>query len=114
MDFALFVRTAVYENPNAPRAVIFTKPHIHIGRSTDVCMDTSKTHEVLKQHAQISFSERHGIKARLLENFCFLNETFVNAYKVHKRMFTFGDEVVFGAGSCFMYGDVLLSTDNPE
>jgi pSer/pThr/pTyr-binding forkhead associated (FHA) protein len=114
MDFALFVCTAVHYNLNAPRAPIFTKPNIRIGCSADVCMDTSKTHEVLKQHAQISFSERHGIKARLLENFRSLNGTFVNEYKVHKRMFTFGDEVVFGAGSCFMYGDVLLSTDNPE
>jgi hypothetical protein len=77
-------------------------------------MDTAKTHEISKLHAQISYRERHGVKTWLLEDMQSLNGTLVNSLKVHERALRHGDEIVFGAGSCFMYGDILLSTDNAE
>jgi hypothetical protein len=114
MDFALLVRNAIPNNPNAPRAVILTKPINIIGRSSDIRMDTSKTHEVSKRHAQMSYKERHGVQTWLLEDLQSLNGTLVNSLKIHERSLHHADEIVFGAGSCFMYGDLLLSTDNAE
>jgi hypothetical protein len=114
MDFAVLINTATRENPNAPRAAIITKPVTSIGRCGDIRMDTSATHEISKQHAQISYREWHGLDAWLIEDLRSLNSTLVNSTTIHQRVLKDGDEIVFGAGSSLMYGDVLLSTDSAE
>jgi hypothetical protein len=114
MDFALLVSNAERENPNAPLTAIITKPVTSIGRHADIRMDTSTTHEISKQHAQISYKERHGTTTWIIEDLHSLNGTLVNSIKIHDRSLKHGDEIVFGAGSSFMYGDVLLSTDNAD
>jgi hypothetical protein len=114
MDFSLLLKTSVLPNPNCPQAILLTDQCTVIGRYGTAKLDTSRTHEVSKRHAKITFKEVGGRRRWNLDDMGSLNGTFLNATKVRSSILESQDELVFGGGSSFMYGDTIVSTDNAE
>ncbi|OHT14740.1 FHA domain containing protein [Tritrichomonas foetus] len=114
MDFALLISSSLVQNPNAPPSVILTDANTSIGRRGSVRMDTTKTHEISKKHATIRYQQINNRYDWIVEDNKSLNGTFLNCKKVKKHVIKNGDELVFGGGSCFLYGDQITSTDNAE
>lgn len=110
MDYALLISTSLPENPNAPPAAILSNENNIIGRHGAIKMDTSKTHEVSKKHAIIHRQITNDQITWEIEDKKSLNSTFLNAKKIKKHRLQDGDEIVFGGGSCFIYGDEIMST----
>jgi hypothetical protein len=111
MDFAVLVDTSMILNPNCPRSVILSKPKTTVGRYAEVKMDTSKSHEISKYHAVIACKEIRRDYNWSIEDLFSLNGTFLNGIKVKDWALKANDEIVFGGGSCFVYGDQIESTD---
>lgn len=114
MDFVLLVSTSKIENPNCPKALLLCQENNILGRATDLKLDTAKSHEVSKKHANIFFSETEGKTVWTIEDRNSLNGTFLNGRKIKKRTLCNFDEIVFGGGSEFRFGDVLMTTDTAE
>ena len=114
MDFALLVSSGLLQNPNSPPAVFLDGEVTIIGRHSSVKMDTSRTHEISKKHAEIRHETQGPRLEWVIEDNKSLNGTFVNCRKVKKQNLNNGDEIVFGGGSCFVYGDQITSSDNAE
>jgi hypothetical protein len=114
MDFAVLINTSLPVNPNCPRSVILSETTTTIGRYGNVKMDTVKTHEISKCHAAIQFRDVRGRCSWYVEDKFSLNGTFLNSTKIKERILKSEDELVFGGGSCFLYGDTIVSTDPAE
>lgn len=114
MDFALLISTTLVQNPNTPPAAIITDEITSVGRYGTIKMDTSRTHEVSKHHAELRYEDFHGKKFWFIEDKKSMNGTFLNSKKIKKHILKDGDELVFGGGSCFYYGDQISSTDSAE
>lgn len=114
MDLALLISTSLIQNDNAPPAAIITDNVVSIGRHGTIKMDTMKTHEVSKHHAEIRLEDFRGKNYYFIEDKKSMNGTFLNSKKIKKHVLKDGDEIVFGAGSCFYYGDQITSTDSAE
>lgn len=114
MDFVLLISTTLLQNDNAPPAAIITDEIVSIGRYGTIKMDTARTHEVSKHHAEIRYEEFHGKNFWFIEDKKSMNGTFLNSKKIKKHVLKDGDEIVFGGGSCFYYGDQITSTDSAQ
>lgn len=114
MDFVLLISTNIVQNANAPPAAIITDEIVSIGRYGMIKMDTTRTHEVSKHHAEIRLEDSHGKKAWFIEDKKSMNGTFLNSKKIKKHILKDGDEIVFGGGNCFYYGDQIASTDSAQ
>ena len=112
MDFVLLLSTTQKSNPNHPKAIVISGKEATIGRYADIKMDTEKTHEISKYHAQIKFVT--AIQSWVIEDLNSMNGTFLNSIKVKRRALRNYDEIVFGGGSNFVFGDQVVSTDNAD
>lgn len=114
MDFALLVRVSVVESPQAPKCIILDKRITKIGRASEVKMDTSIGREVSKLHASIIHKRHHENFKWIIEDQHSLNATFVNRKKIKRCTLRNNDIVIFGAGSSYRYGDLVIKTDYLE
>jgi hypothetical protein len=110
MGFGVLIRISQDSNPNAPPVIILNRDITSVGRRGDVRMDTPTGHEISKVHACIS--RRCGMRKELwvIEDQQSVNGTFVNSKKVHSRVLSLGDEIVFAGGPNFRLGDMLESS----
>ena len=112
MDFVLLLSTTQKENPNHPKAIVIDGPEAIIGRHAEIKMDTQRTHEISKYHAQIKFLT--ATQSWIIEDLDSMNGTFLNCVKIKRRPLQKYDEIVFGGGSTFSYGDEVAHTDNAD
>jgi pSer/pThr/pTyr-binding forkhead associated (FHA) protein len=110
MSLGLLVRIPEQCGSKAPPLVMLTQPSTTIGRHGDVQMDTPAGHEVSKHHATIYRHNQRDTHFWVVEDNHSVNGAFVNRMKIHRRILSPGDEIVFGAQPRFSYGDFLQST----
>lgn len=111
MSFAFLVKSSTKENVKAPNLILLESERLVIGRYGDIRIDTAKRREVSKRHAAIAFSEKDGSVCWTIEDLDSMNGTFVNCRKVRRWNLSERDEVVFGGGSTFIYGDMIESSN---
>lgn len=77
-------------------------------------MDTEKGREISKHHATIERRFINGINKWFIIDNQSLNGTFLNLKKVKQHILNVGDEIVFGGGQEFHYGQKLPSSEKSE
>jgi hypothetical protein len=107
MGFGVLIRIAHDFNPKTPSVIILTQDVTSIGRRADVRMDTLTGHEISKVHACISRRCEGRKEIWMIEDQESVNGTFVNSKKVHSRVLTSGNEIIFAGGPNFKLGDML-------
>ncbi|OHS97691.1 FHA domain containing protein [Tritrichomonas foetus] len=114
MSFAILLLDTTVSDPKAPPYILLQHRKTVIGRHGDVIMDTVTGKEISKFHAIITHHNQRAHSIWMLEDNLSLNGTFVNCRKIKRQILNEGDEVVFGGGSGFSYGDIIESTDKAE
>jgi hypothetical protein len=112
MSVAVLLRVPDEINAVTPPLILLLRPVTSIGRRADVVLDTPVGHEISKIHATIYHRNRDQTDIWVLEDNRSTNGTFVNRMKIHRKVLSPGDEVVFGGGPNFQCGDFLQSTSN--
>jgi hypothetical protein len=107
MSTAILVRIPANINSSAPPLILLGHPITTIGRRGNIPMDTPAGHEISKIHATIFHHTREGHHLWILEDNHSMNGTFVNDMKIERKLLVTGDEIVFGGGPDFEYGDFL-------
>jgi hypothetical protein len=111
MGFGVLVRIPEEVNPRAPPIIVLTRTMTTIGRRGDIRMDTHAGHELSKIHTTIYRRARDQTETWIIEDGHSVNGTFVNCMKIHRKVLSPGDEVVFGGGPNFKYGEFLISSE---
>lgn len=111
VESALLIRSSNVKNDRISPYYVINKDMMTVGRHGDLKMDTENKKEISKLHAR--FLRRNHLNSSLwiIEDNNSVNGTFVNKKKIRRIILNNGDEIVFGGGSVFKYGDVLESSD---
>jgi hypothetical protein len=111
MGIAVLVRVSDEINPNAPPFIVLTRKMTTLGRHGDVRFDTQTGREISKVHATFYRRSNHEAEKWIIEDNSSMNGTFVNCMKIRRRILCPGDEIVFGGGPDFGWGDFLISSE---
>lgn len=114
MGIGVLLSTCKIPNNNAPSVILLYNDVTEIGRQSEVKIDTSRGKEVSKKHSTVYRVEGRDTEMWIIEDNKSLNGTFVNGRKIKRIVIKPGDEIVFGGGSNFTTGDVVISTDTAE
>ena len=111
---AFLVRISKIENRKCPPAIIVNRDSTRIGRHWDIKMDTNAGKEISKKHAIIHRCYCSGNISYILEDNGSVNGTFVNGRKILKLKLNSKDEVVFGGGNKYSFGDAMEKPEESE
>jgi hypothetical protein len=114
MGFGVLVRLSHDSTGKVPPIVILCQNVTTIGRRADVRLDSPSGREISRIHARISRHETQRKEIWILEDSHSLNGTFVNSRKIHSRVLTSGDEIIFGGGPDFKLGDLLECSEQSQ
>ena len=114
MKLAILLLKTDLKEYKAPPYILLQNHRTIIGRHGDVALDTINGKEISKFHAFITCHTQRDHDVWMIEDNDSLNGTFVNCRKIKRQILNHGDEVVFGGGSNFQYGDIIASTENAE
>ncbi|OHS99033.1 hypothetical protein TRFO_08586 [Tritrichomonas foetus] len=110
----MLIRKSNITNYKIPPFIVLNKDKVSFGRRGDVMLDTNQGQEISKIHAYMFMQHRLSKDTWIIEDNYSLNGTYVNKRKIHRQLLCNGDEIVFGAGSIFGYGDRVISTEKAE
>lgn len=114
MGLGVLLNTSKVPNENSPPVIFIHKAMTEIGRQSEVRLDTSRGKEVSKKHSIIYRVNTQTSEIWVIEDNKSLNGTFVNGRKIRRIVIKPGDEIVFGGGSGFSLGDVVMTTETAE
>ena len=114
MKMAILLLYTEIKEPKAPPYILLQSKKTIIGRHGDVVMDTKIGKEISKYHALITHQHQRSHDLWKIEDTDSKNGTFVNNRKIHRKVLNEGDEVVFGGGADFFYGDLIESSEKAE
>lgn len=111
---ALLIRTSNIVNEKCPKCVLINQNRIRIGRHGDVRMDTNAGKEISKRHAEITRTLKRGVIRFFIEDLDSVNGTFVNCRKILKQQLVSKDDIIFGGGNRYCFGDILPQPEESE
>ena len=77
-------------------------------------MDTNAGKEVSKKHAEITRRIKRGVIRFSIEDLDSVNGTFVNCRKILKQQLHSKDDIIFGGGNRYCFGDIIPEPENSE
>lgn len=107
MNFAVLIKISTIYNPNAPNAIILDENSLIVGRKGSIRIDTSKGHEISKNHALMKHEKINDNWVWLIQDIQSLNGTFVNGRKISRQVLQNNDEIIFGGGSSLQFRDFI-------
>lgn len=113
-NIGILIRLSQSKNPNAPPIIILNKSKTFIGRKSEVKIDTALQKEISKHHSTIFRHQHTNSENWIIEDNNSLNGTLVNLKKIHRVFLRINDEIVFGGGSGFNIGDLVVSTNSSD